>query len=196
MYLSPLMPKSCAGHYSHTVWDNLVIFGKDIYQVKKVFYPNKHTASSFIFTRHLFLLLLLNMYIHRFKVFANNVYPVQIITSEDDFDKNKKKINKRTHKNKIIHSSPFFVFTYYFGHISYYLCIFLLCSRSIYPWYRLKYTKFWNGGLVGGLAISPDGYFFLFWREHTPQHTMTHKGWCIIKQELSQTLFVESKNEN
>ena len=25
----PLKPKSCAGHNSHTVWDNLLIFGKD-----------------------------------------------------------------------------------------------------------------------------------------------------------------------
>ena len=47
-----------------------------------IFYPNKHTASSFTFTKHLFLLLFLNMYTHKFKVFANIVYPVQIITSE------------------------------------------------------------------------------------------------------------------
>ena len=47
-----------------------------------IFYPNKHTASSFTFTRHLFMLLFLNMYTHKFKVFANIVYPVQIITSE------------------------------------------------------------------------------------------------------------------
>ena len=53
-----------------------------------IFYPNKHTASIFTFTRHLSLLLFLNMYTHKFKVFANIVYPVQIITSEaliDDF---------------------------------------------------------------------------------------------------------------
>ena len=61
---------------------------------------------------------------------------------------------------KIIHSTPMFVFTYYFGHILYYFCIFLLCSRSVYTWYQLKYTKFRNGGLVGGFAISSDGYFF------------------------------------
>ena len=36
-------------------------------------YPNKHTASSFTFTKHLFLLLFLNMYTHKFKVFANIV---------------------------------------------------------------------------------------------------------------------------
>ena len=36
MYLFPLMPKSCAGHNSHTVLDNLIIFGRNIYQVKKV----------------------------------------------------------------------------------------------------------------------------------------------------------------
>ena len=35
MYLSPLKPKSCAGHNSHdTVSDSLIIFGRDIYQVK------------------------------------------------------------------------------------------------------------------------------------------------------------------
>ena len=34
MYLSPLKPISCAGHNSHTVLDNLIIFGRDIYQVK------------------------------------------------------------------------------------------------------------------------------------------------------------------
>ena len=31
MYLSPLKLKSCAGHNSHTVLDNLIIFGRDIY---------------------------------------------------------------------------------------------------------------------------------------------------------------------
>ena len=34
MYLSPLKSKSCAGHNSHTVLDNLIIFGRYIYQVK------------------------------------------------------------------------------------------------------------------------------------------------------------------
>ena len=34
MYLSPLKPKSCAGHNSHTVKDNLIIFGRDAYQVE------------------------------------------------------------------------------------------------------------------------------------------------------------------
>ena len=60
----------------------------------------------------------------------------------------KNKTNKRTRKNKIIHYI-YFVFTQYFGHISYYICSFLLCSRSIYTWYRLKYSKFrrgWSGG--------------------------------------------------
>ena len=47
-----------------------------------IFNPNKHTASTFTFTRHLFLLSFLNMYTHKFNVFANSVYPVQIITSE------------------------------------------------------------------------------------------------------------------
>ena len=32
--LSPLKPKYCAGHYSHTVCDNLKLFGRNIYQVK------------------------------------------------------------------------------------------------------------------------------------------------------------------
>ena len=57
------------------------------------FYPNKHIAYSFTFTRHLFLLLFLNMYTHKFKAFANIVYLVQTMRSEvllDDFDKNKK----------------------------------------------------------------------------------------------------------
>ena len=76
------------------LFDNLIVFVRDIYQVKKVcnmqegqhlhlmFYPNKHTANSFTFTKHLFLLLFLNMYTHKFKVFANIVYLVQIIISE------------------------------------------------------------------------------------------------------------------
>ena len=34
MHLSPLKPKSCADHNSHTVWYNLIIFGRDIYQVR------------------------------------------------------------------------------------------------------------------------------------------------------------------
>ena len=34
MYLSPLKPKSCAGRNSHSVLDNLIIFDRDIYQVK------------------------------------------------------------------------------------------------------------------------------------------------------------------
>ena len=34
MYLSPLKPKPCAGHNAHTVSDNLIIFGRNIYQVK------------------------------------------------------------------------------------------------------------------------------------------------------------------
>ena len=34
IYLYPLKLKSCAGHISHTVFANLIIFGGDIYQVK------------------------------------------------------------------------------------------------------------------------------------------------------------------
>ena len=47
-----------------------------------LFYPNNHTADTFTFTRYLLLLLYLNMYTHKFKTFANIVYPVQIITSK------------------------------------------------------------------------------------------------------------------
>ena len=50
---------------------------------------------------------------------------------------------------------------YYFGHIPYYLCIFLLCSVPVFPWYLIEiYTKFKNGGLVVGFAISSDSYFY------------------------------------
>ena len=45
-------------------------------------YPNKHTTITFTFRRHLFLLLFMNTYNHKFKVFANIMYPVQIIISE------------------------------------------------------------------------------------------------------------------
>ena len=38
-----------------------------------VSYPNKHKASSFTFTRHLFLLLFMTMYTQKFKEFANFV---------------------------------------------------------------------------------------------------------------------------
>ena len=69
-----------------------------------IFYPNKHTASIFTFTRHLFLLLFLNMYTHKFKGFANIVYPVQIITSK--VANRNKKNKKRTCKNKIIYNTP------------------------------------------------------------------------------------------
>ena len=34
IYSSPLKPKYCTGNNSHTVWDNLILFGSDIYQVK------------------------------------------------------------------------------------------------------------------------------------------------------------------
>ena len=34
MYLSPLKPKFCTDHNSHTVSDNLILFDRDIYQVK------------------------------------------------------------------------------------------------------------------------------------------------------------------
>ena len=85
----------CMGKILKSHWDNLKIFGRDIYQIKKVcsrqdgqlllcwfFYPNKQKACSFTFTRHLFLLLFLNMYTHKFKIYANIVYPVQIMRSE------------------------------------------------------------------------------------------------------------------
>ena len=68
-----------------------------------------------------------------------------------------KKTNKRTRKNKIIHSIPIFVFTYYFDLLS--LHLFTLLSFNIYMIIRLKYTKFRNDGLIGEFAISSDGYF-------------------------------------
>ena len=93
--LYPLMPKSCAGHNSHTVWDNLIMFGRDIYQAKKVCSMQEGQLLLCWFFIHIniqqvplplqgiyFLLLFLYMYTHKFKVFANIVYPVQIITSE------------------------------------------------------------------------------------------------------------------
>ena len=170
------MPKSCAGHNSHTAWDNLILFGWDIYQVKKVcsmqegqlllcwvFTPVNTQQVPLPLQGIYFCYFFFSVYVHlslkityQFKVFANIVYSVQIIISEVIirlFDKNKTKTNKRTRKNKIIHITPIFVFNYY------YLCMFLLCSRSIYPWYRLKYTKLRDGGLVGRFAISSDGYF-------------------------------------
>ena len=89
------------------------------------------------------------MYTHKFNVFANIVYPVQIITSE---------VITRQKQN---HSQyTYFCFHFLFSSHFYYLCIFLLCCRSIFPWYPLRYTKFRNGGLVGGFAISSDGYFW------------------------------------
>ena len=47
-----------------------------------IFLSNKHTTNTFTLTRHSFFLLFRNMNTHKFKVFANIVYPVQIITSE------------------------------------------------------------------------------------------------------------------
>ena len=45
--------------------------------------------------------------------------------------------------------------------VTFHLCIFLLCSVSILPWYLIDiHTKFRNGGLVGGFAISSDGCFY------------------------------------
>ena len=131
-----------------------------------IFYPNKHTASTLTFTRHLFLLLLLNMYTHKFKVFANIVYPVQTITSEIT---NKWILTKKKKEyGKIIYYTPIIVFTYYFGHISYYLCIFLLCSVSTFPWCLMEiYTKLKNSHLARGFSFSSDGYFWqgkLIWK--------------------------------
>ena len=34
MYLFPLKLKFCAGHNSHSVCDNLIVFCRDVYQVK------------------------------------------------------------------------------------------------------------------------------------------------------------------
>ena len=59
--------------------------------------------------------------------------------------------NNKTCRNKIIYKTPIIVFTYYFGHISYYL-YFGLDALIIEI-----YTKFRISGSVGGFAISSDG---------------------------------------
>ena len=91
--LSPLMPKSCAGHNSPH-WDNLIILGRDIYEVKKVCSMQGELLLCWLYTPiniHLYLYKAFNfaiiseykcIYIPKFKVFANIVSPVQIITSE------------------------------------------------------------------------------------------------------------------
>ena len=102
------MPKFCAGHNSHTVWDNLIIFGRDIYQVKKVcsmqegqlllcwfFYPNKHKASSFtliykafIFYYYFWICTLTNSkYLQILCILYKLSDQKELL---DDFDKNKK----------------------------------------------------------------------------------------------------------
>ena len=109
------------------------------------------------------LLLFLNMYTHKFKYLqilciCTNSHSEPIQKSVIDiFDKRIKQI-ERTCKNKIIYSTPMIVFTYYFDYISYCLCIFLLCSVSIFPWYLIDiYTECKTVCLVGGFAISSDG---------------------------------------
>ena len=88
MYLSPLTPKSYAAVNS-TLFEITIITGRDIsgharrttFTLLIFYHKKKHTGSPFTLTRHLFLLFL-NMYTHKFKVFTNIVYPVQIIRSE------------------------------------------------------------------------------------------------------------------
>ena len=59
------------------------------------FYPNKHNASSFyLYKPFIFAIISEHAKTDKFKIFANIVYPVQIITSEVTiswFDKNKNK---------------------------------------------------------------------------------------------------------
>ena len=173
MYLSPLMLKSCAGHNSHTVWHNLIMFGKDIYQVKQVysmqegqlllcwffFYPIKHTGSSLTLTRHLFLLLFLRMCTHKLKVFTNIVYPVQIITSKITirwFWQNKIKKDAKI-KSLTVHLLLFSLIILARFHSIFASFYFALFQYVHDIW--LKYYRFRNGGLVGEFASSSDGYF-------------------------------------
>ena len=119
------------------------------------FYLNKHTASAFTLTGHLFLLLFVNMYTHKFKLFANIVYHVRIITSEVTnrwiFIKIKK--NQITCKTKFIYSTPIIVFIYHCGHFPYYLLhLFTLLCFNISMISDWKYTPnlemaVWSGDL-------------------------------------------------
>ena len=83
LYLSPLKLKSCTGHNSHTACDNLILFGRYIYQIKKDFhmqegqlllcytpyvkYVGVYIVFAFPFVRSFVL-----MYVHSF-VFPSHV---------------------------------------------------------------------------------------------------------------------------
>ena len=47
--LRTLKEKSCAGHYSYTVWDNLNILGRDIHQVLKMCHIKKDNSCFVLF---------------------------------------------------------------------------------------------------------------------------------------------------
>ena len=76
------------------------------------------------------------MYTHKFKVFANIVYPVQkkknhIRNNYEMILTKMIKNDKRTLKNKI-HSTLIYVFTYYFGHISYFASFYFALTQYIH----------------------------------------------------------------
>ena len=148
--LSPLMPKSCAGHNYHTVWVNLIIFGRDIYQVMKVCSMQEGQLLLFWFFTPIniqqvpvplqgiyFVLLFLNIYTHKFKVFANIVNPVHIITSEVIirwFWQKLNKINERIRKNKIIHSTCTLIFVF--------LLIILVTFHTIFASFYFAFIQY------------------------------------------------------
>ena len=120
-----------------------------------IFYPNKHTASTFTLTRHLFLLLFLNMYTYKFKVFANIVNPAQIITSEVTsrwlLTKNKKKIKEHAKKNSFtVHLLSFSLIILITFH-TIFVCFYLALFQYFHDIW-LKYTPnlemaVWSGDL-------------------------------------------------
>ena len=68
------------------------------------------------------------------------------------------KNDKRTRKNKI-HSTLIYVFTYYFGHISYFAAFYFALTQYIHDidWNTLNLEMtVWSGDLF----ISSDGYFY------------------------------------
>ena len=75
----------------------------------------------------------------------------------------KKKKKKTTcKKKKIIYSTPIIVFTYYFGHISYYASFYCALFQYFHDiWLKYNvYTKFRNGVWSGwGLGVGGCGWF-------------------------------------
>ena len=128
------------------------------------FYPSKHTANTFTFTRHLFFAII-SEYVHS-QIQSICKYCVSYINNHiDDFWRKSK--YKRICKNTVIYNTPFIVFTYYFGHSLYYLCIFLLYFVSVFHDIWLKYTPFRNGSLVGDLpSLLMDFVFFSLKQKH------------------------------